>query len=411
MYLLAVWVPTFAKGKELLVGSDWKRALFLLRDSLGGRYGDILVTGPRYGIYDELAGEHVLETIEPDQGIRLEPSFDGRTRARHFWPQIGPFLAQLRDRLKSTLVVHASIDDLWRPVTELSFALALRRHIPTVLVQDTDSVLQMRDLVGCQIKDRAYATVFEQVCRAAFARADLTMLKGKSLMARYAAKARNPYEFQNTSYLQSEVASEDWVEGRLASLRKKRPLRLVYCGRLVARKGVSQAVQLITIARQQGADVTLEVIGSGNEETALRQQIENAGMEAHVHLMGSAPYGPTLLRRLTHFDAMLFMPTAEDTPRMIFDGYAAGLPLLAAAIPYVQERSQEEHATVVLPRNDVARAATHLIALDRNRGNLFPLTRAALRAGHHHAAEAWYSRRADWTHEAVLRHRINPAGP
>lgn len=90
---------------------------------------------------------------------------------------------------------------------------------------------------------------------------------------------------------------------------------------------------------------------------------------------------------------------------MIFDGYASGLPLIGAEIPYVRERAAEERATLLLPRGDVASAARRLVALDRDRGALIPLARAALRAAHEHAADVWYKRRAAWTHDAVARRR------
>ena len=122
-----------------------------------------------------------------------------------------------------------------------------------------------------------------------------------------------------------------------------------------------------------------------------------------MRLLGARSYGPALLRDLAAYDALLFTPTAEDTPRMIFDGYAAGLPLIGAAIPYVQERAAEENAAVVLP-SDPDEAARRLLALDQQRSLLAPLTQSAHRAGHYHAADAWYRRRAEWTHEAVARH-------
>jgi glycosyltransferase involved in cell wall biosynthesis len=52
------------------------------------------------------------------------------------------------------------------------------------------------------------------------------------------------------------------VEGRLASL-EGRVLRLVYCGRLVPRKGVAESVELVRRARARGAELALDIIGNG----------------------------------------------------------------------------------------------------------------------------------------------------
>lgn len=408
MYFIPIIVPIFLDGDRRLVATDWKRALILLRDSLEDRYGELLVAAPWLPYDAAAASEQKLETIDPGEGIRLEPLFDRRVRARRFWlTEIHRFRALLDGWLPHTRVVHSGLDDLFQPMMEVAFLTAARRGLPTVFVQDTDVIVQMRDLAGAKMRKRAraaiYGALYERVCRASVARADLALLKGKGLIARYARYAKNAREFHDTSYLSSDVVEETVVEQRLAALRRGRSLRLVYCGRLVARKGLAESIRLVELARKRGADVTLDVIGSGPEEAALREQIARAGLDGVVRLAGSAPYDAQLLKRLAGFDALFFTPTAEDTPRMIFDGYAAGLPLVGVGIPYVQERASEEGAALVLPRHDTEKAAEALVALDRNRERLVEPTRAAMRAAYYHAADVWYRRRAEWTHEAVAR--------
>jgi glycosyltransferase involved in cell wall biosynthesis len=407
MYLLPIPVPIFLDGERRLVATDWKRALLLLRDSLGGRYGQLVVAAPWLPPDSEGGREQKLEALEPGEDIGFEAFYDARTRARGFWTrELRQVHAKFKGLLERARVVHTGATDLYRPMTELAFAMAVRRNIPTVFVQDTDVVVQARELAGGprdRVHAELYGRAYEQVCRLCVARADLSLLKGKSLMSRYGTHARNAREFHDTSYDTSEMASEAEIERRLASLSEARPLRFVYCGRLISRKGVDDSVRIIEAARKRGANVTLEVIGNGPDEPALREQIARANLQDAITLAGPAPYGPGLLRRLATFDALLFTPPAEDTPRMIFDGYAAGLPLVATGILYVLERAEEEHATLVLPRGATLESADRLVAVDKDRGQLARLARAAFSAGRYHAADAWYRRRAEWTHEAVAQ--------
>jgi hypothetical protein len=90
---------------------------------------------------------------------------------------------------------------------------------------------------------------------------------------------------------------------------------------------------------------------------------------------------------------------------MIFDGYAAALPLIASDIDYVKERAREERAALELPRNQPEVAAERLAAALRERAALLSLAQAAHRAAAHHCAEAWYTRRAEWTIDAYERHQ------
>ena len=46
MYLVPIHVPIFVRGSELLLSTDWRRSLLLLRDSFNGRYGRLRVVAP-----------------------------------------------------------------------------------------------------------------------------------------------------------------------------------------------------------------------------------------------------------------------------------------------------------------------------------------------------------------------------
>lgn len=416
MYLIPICVPVFRDGPRQLVATDWKRALELLRDSLGGRYGDLRVLSPWLPADGSRGREQDLEPFEPGAGVSFVETHDERARPLHYWTRsVGPYRRLLERELRSAAVVHSGLDELYRPMMTIAFWMAVRRGIPTVFVQDTDEVVQVPQLargLRRRVQAKLYVSAYERLCRRAVASADLSLLKGDSLMERYAGWARNARRIEDTSYRESEIVGRERVEQRLRSLSEPRPLRLVYCGRMVARKGLERSIELLRLARERGARISLDLIGGGPEEDRLRRAVESAGLESQVSFCGVRPYDAALLAHLAQFDALLFTPSAEDTPRMIFDGYAAALPLIASGIPYVLQRAREERATLVLPQDDAQAGARLLAELDAQRGRLVELSWAAHAAARYHCAEAWYERRAQWTHEAVERRRaLAPALP
>ncbi|MGA2582459.1 MAG: glycosyltransferase [Tepidisphaeraceae bacterium] len=400
MYLLPIQVPIYLDGEKTLLSSEWFRSLLLLRDSFEGKFGDIAVAAP--SLPASVSTEQTLvEVPRNGEGLRLFPSFDKRTRARQFWMRDrARWKADLEPLVHEAKVVHAGLDDVYRPIAFEGFRAALRLNKPTVFVQDTDAVAQHRQLaesrgIAARGKMAVYIRIYERLCRWGVARADLALLKGSALMRRYGAFAKNAREFHDTSYSRSDIIPESDLEQRLATLNESRPLRFVYCGRLTPRKGVATSLTILP------PDVEFDIIGDGPE----RVKLESAATGKKIRFLGALPYGPELLKRLASYDALLFTPSAEDTPRMIFDGYAAGLPLVATDIPYVQERAAEEKAAVILPMNDLEKSAMMLQALNTNRNQLAELSRAARSAADYHAAENWYRRRAQWTFQAVERHR------
>jgi glycosyltransferase involved in cell wall biosynthesis len=410
MYLIPIHVPIYTAGDRRLVTTEWRRSLALLRDSLDGRFGTIHVVAPSLPSEDQPVEQTLEEVTEDNDGIRLISSFDLRCRARKYWmSERGRWCAQLHEEVSRADVVHTCLDDVYRPIGYEGFREATRSGKPTVFVQDTDIVLQMRELTAgggmrTITAGRAYGLIYERLCRRAVRLADLSLLKGSTLIHRYGRYAKNACSFHDTSYLSRDIIGEDALDDRLRSLGENRPLRLVYCGRLVPRKGVEKSIRIIKLLRDRGANIEFDVIGHGTDRPSLESLVDELDLTGVVRLLGPSKYGAELLKQLAEYDGLLFTPLAEDTPRMIFDGYAAGLPLIAYDIEYVRERSDEDEATVLLPRGTLEASADLIIGLCRQPERLAGLARQARRAGVHHAADNWYRRRAEWTIEAVERH-------
>lgn len=405
-YTIAIHVPIYVDGGRMLVIAEWKRALELLRDSFAEAFDRYIIVAPSR---PATGAGVLLEPIGPGDGFDPRPSIPIDSSKRAYW------LGGLRRRwrqdvahaLGETDFAHTVIDDLYRPISMDAGRMVRARGLPHAFFLDTDIVVQNRQLVASGLvrggPDRAlYNRAYERALRGIVGAADVSFLKGKALYDRYGAVARNPRLFQDTSYLSREMAGGDLVEARLAA-RGAGSLRLVYCGRLVPRKGCDHGIRSVAAARAKGADVTLDLFGDGAERGALEAEAARLGQEGAIRFWGERPYGPELLRTLAGYDALLFTPLAEDTPRMIFDGYAAGLPLVAYDIPYVRERAAEEGAAVLMPAGEIETAAGILADLSRDPARIAELARAALRAGRDHASDVWYRRRADWTLDAWRR--------
>ena len=409
MYLIPITVPIYLDGPRRLIATDWKRALELLRDSHGGRYGPLCVMAPH--LPASAADQLLVEPSAANDQIELVPAFDERVRLRAYW--FGAHqaaMATLKSLLPRAKVVHGTAEDPLRSFTWHAFMAAVRDDIPSVFVQDQDVVSVQRELrrndgAAARLRAEVYARLQERKCRQAIAVAGVSLLKGRGTVARYRDCSPHIEQVEDTSYFSSEIVATDVVEARLASLLEgKRPMRFGFCGRLVAIKGLDRSLRIVAQARAAGANVALDIIGTGPEDAALRRLADELRLGNAATFVGGMSYGPALLQRLAQCDALLFNPRMEETPRMIFDGYAAGLPLVAGGIDYVQERADADRAAVVLPRDDDNAAAVVIAELDRDRGRVAALTRQALEAARHHAADSWYARRACWTAEMVDRH-------
>jgi glycosyltransferase involved in cell wall biosynthesis len=409
VFLLPIIVPIYVDGERRLVTTEWKRSLELLRDSLPERLLPIVVLAPWLPAASADRSQCLEALDRIADGIELDPAIAAPSRARHYWLRgRARWRAIAAERIARATVVQCGLDDLRRPLMFDALKLAFAASKPTVFVQDTDVVVQMRELAktrsaGSRLQTHVYSRAHERGVRWCVARADLSLLKGRGLMRRYGPFARNAKEFHDTNYTSAEIVPLNVVLARTVSLASERPVRLVYCGRLVARKGVDSSIRLLHAARARGASIELDVIGDGEERPALEALVQKLDLAGRVRFLGSAAYGPGLLRQLAEYDALFFTPTAEDTPRMIFDGYASGLPLIGSDIGYVVERAHSEAAAIVLPRDDREECVARLVRIARDRAQLATLACAAHAAAEHHAADQWYARRAAWVLDAIER--------
>lgn len=411
MYLVPIHVPIHVDGPRRLLASDWLRSLRLLRDSLPPVFGRVVVAAPTLPPDHPSASQRLEVVDSAHEGIDLVPSFDLRVSAKAYWlRERRRWIRDLTPLVRDAHVVHAGYDDVYRPIAYEGLVAAWKFGVTSVFVQDTDIPLQMRQLARDQgLKARlhafVYGSLYDRACLKCVERCDLSLLKGAHLMQRYGARAFDPREFHDTSFSRADMVAPSTLEARLASLATDRPLRLVYCGRLEARKGLDHSIAIVSGALERGARVTFDVIGDGAERERLTALARSSRGADSIRFLGSRPYGPELLADLATYDALLFTPTAEDTPRMIFDGYAAGLPLIAYDIAYVRERSREDRTVLELPLLDPDAAAVRLAAVVGERGQIAELARVARHAAEEHAAEAWYERRAGWTLEAYERRK------
>jgi glycosyltransferase involved in cell wall biosynthesis len=410
-YCIVLHVPVYVDDEgTTYVISSWQRALYLLRDSFKDHFDQFLVVAPYIRM---MADEPDIMAIGGPQNdsFTIVPSIPriGTKKAYWFGGQRKKWLHDVGAALSISQVAHTGMSDLYRPINYDALKSAILHDITTVFTRDTDESGRMQTAIEQahglrKVEKLIYKNRYWHAMITAVQGADLSLLKGQDLMELYSSYARNAKMHHDTSFVTEEILDQDTLDARVRGfLQRDRPVKYVYCGRMVARKGCDHSIQIIAAAQQMGADVRLDFIGDGPDRQKLENLVRTLKAEKFVRFLGSMAYNDNLLRKLSSYDALLFTPLSEDTPRMIFDGYAAGLPLVAYDIPYVQERANEEGTTVLLPFKDVNGSAHIIKEINSNRNQLAALALSARKAAVYHAADVWYRRRADWTMEAHER--------
>jgi glycosyltransferase involved in cell wall biosynthesis len=224
--------------------------------------------------------------------------------------------------------------------------------------------------------------------------ADVVMLKGRGLVEHFGRGAPNVHLILDAAHSREMVVAETSLRDRTAS---SQPLRLVYFGRLTRYKGLTHMLQAVAAARRQGAAITFDIFGTGEQESELRSLAAELELRDIVHFNGSRTYGLRFLEELSAFDLLLAAPLSEDTPRSAIDAQARGIPVLAYDTYYYRDLAAEGAGVVCVPWNDVDTLSRRIVELAGRRAELQRLSVAAVRFASHNTQEAWLARRAAWT--------------
>ena len=130
-------------------------------------------------------------------------------------------------------------------------------------------------------------------------------------------------------------------------MRESAPLRLLFVGRFVPKKGLNVLLRALGHLRRDGIDARLSLLGSGPLEEPLRSMALALGLEDAVSWGGVVPRNE-VARRMREHD-LLVMPSVvseegdrDGIPNVVLEAMASGTPVVgsdAGSIPEVLDTS------------------------------------------------------------------------
>lgn len=307
--------------------------------------------------FDELV---VLGRLDPDGGRSRYPLPDG---VRF----VGlPYYESLTQPVRVLHALARSLRTVWREIGQVdavwlfgpylhSFvyaALAALRRRPVVLGVRQELVQYTRTRHPGRKLLLAAARIEEFAWRA-LARVTSTMVVGPGLAHSYRrSKALLPVSV-------SLVRERDLLDPSLAAARSyDDEVRVLSVGRLDSEKNPLLLADVLAGVGAQDPRWRLEVCGEGSLEAALTERLARLGVEGRARLRGYVPF--TELRdvyRSSH--VFLHVSWTEGVPQVLFEAWAAALPVVATAVGGVPEAAGE--AALLIPAGDPQAAVNALL--------------------------------------------------
>ena len=139
------------------------------------------------------------------------------------------------------------------------------------------------------------------------------------------------------------------------------PLRLLFVGRLDVQKNVAR---LLDAMAQVAEPVRLRLVGDGDLREGLKEQANRLGLDDRVEFVGRK-HGEDLVKEYADAELFVLPSDREGMALVVLEAMAAGLPVLATAVPGNIE-TVEGAGVLVPPTPQALAAAIDRLARDRS---------------------------------------------
>lgn len=150
------------------------------------------------------------------------------------------------------------------------------------------------------------------------------------------------------------------------------PLRLLHLGVLAPRKGQEYAIEAMALLRQAGVAATLELVGSGPDETMLRRKVSEANLGDLVIFAGDPP---DVRPYLSKADIFVFPSRQEGGAIALQEAMASALPVVAADVGGIPELLIDGQGGRIVPPRQPAALAAAVAELAGDRARLAEMGR------------------------------------
>ncbi len=171
------------------------------------------------------------------------------------------------------------------------------------------------------------------------------------------------------------------------------PLRLVFAGRLTRAKGVLLLLDAVFVSLRAGLPIELDIFGEGPLADDCVARLRDPTLARCIRLRGAVPYDAAFFDMLGRFHLLVVPALSDEQPRIVFDAYARGIPILASDTAGLRQCVESDVTGLLFKSGDAEALAAALKQAVHQRAALAAMAPACL------------ARAAALTHQEMHRKR------
>jgi glycosyltransferase involved in cell wall biosynthesis len=324
-YLLVVNIPLYRDGSDIIAGRLWYKDLLGHLDYLK----EFSIACP------------VLDGRPPEETVSLSAD-------RRFASVDIVELPAASSVLRAALALPRTVRELWKATqnADIIHTVVAGWPIPYGWIETPIAKLFGKKVViivesapwrqnpgrPSTFRLRLTALVYETLARWCVAQSSLAIFTQDDYRKSFLRRAGATGNIIHASWIDEDVIISN-EEARIVWQRKlKQPLRelaILFAGRLDHQKGLGILLEAIRLVAQKNLRIKLDILGSGELGEACREVGEELKGPTRVTLLGTVAYGPPLFQLLQRYHAVVLPSISDEQPRIVYDAYSQGLPVIA----------------------------------------------------------------------------------
>ena len=251
------------------------------------------------------------------------------------------------------------------------------------------------DPARASLRARIESALHEAILGRAVRRADVRIFTHAAYRDHF-LKAGEEAMINPASWIEErDIVSIDALRARHGP-RGARDLRLIFPARLIPDKGCRVLLEAVKILQARGAAVELDVVGEGPQRRdfeALADTLRSKSVRIGFPPMRR--YGSEFFALLREYDAVLVPSLSDEQPRIVFDAFSQGTPVIAASTSGILS-VVDEGCGLLFPPGDASALAAAIEQASADRGFLELAGLRALAKAREHTHTAMHRRRSEY---------------
>lgn len=174
----------------------------------------------------------------------------------------------------------------------------------------------------------------------------------------------NPATWINESNLTSERELIQRLEAK-----KNLPIKILYPSRLENSKGTNVVIEALEILNQRDVSFKLTIMGNGKLKDQCKLLSEQSYPSFEIEFLEPIDYDNLFFKMISEFDYVLVPIINNEQPRIVFDSYSQGVPIIASDTSGILDITAGD-ASVFFNTGDPVSLADAIVSVQNNHESL-----------------------------------------